>query len=616
MKQISSLLIAFVIFFFKAESQFVVFADDYAAGITFAPFGGSVNNLSVDGTQFHSGSKSLKIPVTTGYTGGALVSPADVDLSAYNVLSFWAKNDAAFLLDGVGFGNAADGNLVFEAEWNGVNVTSTWKKFYVPIPAPSKATAIKGLFHFAEGSGEGAYNIWIDDIQFENIAPGIVGTPTASMATETISKEVSQTFTANGLTSIFPVNSVNQQMKTGRGFYTWTSSNTTVATVDQFGTGTALSGGSTNVTAKLGTVDAGGVLTVNVTAPLPSPTVAAPSPTRAGYSVKSLFSNVYTNSPVETWATDWSSCCRDYAEIQINGNDTKKYTLRHFTGVEFIGSPIDATSLDSVHIDLWTPNASPTFKFRLVNFGSPNTESTVERVIAPNSWQGIDIALSEFTGLANRTRLSQILFLVPDGTSATFYIDNVYFYKTGASLPVTLSGFNVNKRGNASVINWNTATEINSKGYSVERSINGTDWKELQFVNSGLNTTSAKQYSILDNNPSKGINYYRLKQIDLDGKYTYSSIQSLKFSGFGSNSFSFYPNPAKNRLNVLLETINSNTASLQLVNSQGNMVRNIILGSRNSDSNIAIDISTLTKGVYYLTLKDGPVVSTSKVMIN
>ena len=48
-----------------------------------------------------------------------------------------------------------------------LTLSATWTKFYIPVPDPSKLTALTGLFHFAEGSGEGAYNIWIDDIQFE-----------------------------------------------------------------------------------------------------------------------------------------------------------------------------------------------------------------------------------------------------------------------------------------------------------------------------------------------------------------------------------------------------------------------------------------------------------------
>jgi hypothetical protein len=223
MKKIYLLFFLPAFFLSNTYAQYVVFGDDYAPGVAFVAFGGSVNTLSVDNTQFNTGSASLKIPVTTGYTGGALVAATPKDLSTYNALTFWAKNDQpAYRLDGVGIGNTAAGaTTLFALERNGITLNSTWTKYYIPIPVSSKLTAEIGLFHFAEGSGQGAYNIWIDDIQYENVPGGIIGTPTASFKTETISKEVGATFSPNDCVSTYPVNGVNQQMQTSRAYFTW-----------------------------------------------------------------------------------------------------------------------------------------------------------------------------------------------------------------------------------------------------------------------------------------------------------------------------------------------------------------------------------------------------------
>ncbi len=777
MKKFSLLIFALLLFVIQTNAQLPVFTDDYAPGVTFTAFGGSVNTLSVDNTQQHSGTASLKIPVTTGYTGGALVSATPTNLSAYNAITFWAKNDnPAFQLDGVGFGNNAT-TTVFACERNGITLSSTWTKYYIPIPVPSKLTAETGLFHFAEGSGNGAYNIWIDDIQYENVGGGIIGTPTASFATETQSKEVGQTFNATGTTSTYPVNAVGQQMQTARAYFTWTSSNTSVATFDAFGTATALAAGSTTVTGKLGLIDAGGVLTVNVTA-VTGPSAAAPTPNRAAIDVKSLFSNQYTNIAVETWSTGWSSCCNVLTDLQIAGNDTKKYQLSHFAGVEFIGAPVDGSAFDNIHFDVWTTSVAKPFTLRLVDFNGAHSEADVTRTPAQNTWVSYDIPLSSFAALASKTKLSQMLFLVDVGTSGTYFIDNVYFYKAGvvvptdpvvaaptpparnaadvislfsgaytdrtgtdwfpnwgqttvvsdvtiagnatkkyvnlnyqgtnftpainatgmlklhvdiwtpdctafefflinpgpvekavtlnptlsgwnsfdidltpgnfpginfgdifqfkfvgnpsgtkvyldniyfwkgAPLPVTLSDFTVSKRGNSSVLNWKTSSELNNKGFAVERSANGADWVQLQFVNSNGNSNTTKQYSIVDNSPLQGTNYYRLKQIDFDGKLTYSSTVTVKFSGTGVVGFSFYPNPAKNKITVSLETIESKTASLQLINTDGKAVRNVVLNKQLSNTNVLMDVSNVSKGVYILILRDGDFVKTSKVIID
>ena len=108
------------------------------------------------------------------------MADAPKNLSAYNAVTFWAKESKAFLLDGVGLGNNA-ATTTYAVERNGVALTSDWVKYYIPIPVAAKLTAETGLFHFAEGSGEGAYTIWIDDIQYENVGGGIIGTPTASL---------------------------------------------------------------------------------------------------------------------------------------------------------------------------------------------------------------------------------------------------------------------------------------------------------------------------------------------------------------------------------------------------------------------------------------------------
>ena len=108
MKKNFLFLLCMLLLAFNAKSQ-SIFTDDYAPGVSFAPFGGSVNTMSIDPSTKHMGTASLKIPVTSGYTGGAMVAATGQNLSAYNAVTFWAKNDnAAFKLDAVGFGDNAN----------------------------------------------------------------------------------------------------------------------------------------------------------------------------------------------------------------------------------------------------------------------------------------------------------------------------------------------------------------------------------------------------------------------------------------------------------------------------------------------------------------------------
>jgi Secretion system C-terminal sorting domain len=432
-KRFTSLALCLVLFATVRLSAQAIFTDAYATGVTFANFGGAVNAVTIDNTVFQSGTSSLKIAVpATGYTGGALVAATPQNLLTYNAVSFWIKGSAAKTLNVCGLGNNA-ATTVYATELEKVAVTTTWTKVIVPIPLSTKLTAETGLFHFAEGSDEGAYTIWLDNIQYENLATTVIGVPTPAMATETLAKIVGDAFEASGLTTTVPVNGVAVKLTTAKAYFTFTSSAPAVATVSALGEGKAVAAGTAAITAKLGAIAATGTLTVNVSA-LTAPTAAAPTPTRAAANVISLFSNAYTNKTVDTWSASWDQA--DVADVQIAGNDTKKYTGFTFAGIEFAtaATQINAKDMTHFHIDIWTPN-STVFKVKLVDFGAngiyqgtPNDDSEHELSYTPalGSWVGYDIPMINFTDLKAREHLAQMIL---SGSNATVFVDNVYFYK-------------------------------------------------------------------------------------------------------------------------------------------------------------------------------------------
>lgn len=427
-------LAAFCLVTFASRAQLVVFGDDYGTNVSFVAFGGSVNNLSVDNTQSQSGSASLKINVgAVGYTGGAMVINAPVNLSTYNALTFWAKNDnPAYKLNVVGIGNNGIGGQVYEVERTAVDLTNNWVKYYIPIPNPSVVTSEVGLFHFAEGAEATAYNIWIDNIQYESVPAATLGTPTAAIATETISKSVGETFLPNGAATNYPV-CAEGQMKTGKAYFTWTSSNTAVATIDAMGMGSAVGQGTTNITAKLGNIDAAGVLTVNVSAPLGVPTVAAPTPpSRPAADVISVFSGAYTDLTGTDFFPNWGQTTQ-VTEVEIAGNPTKKYTNFNYQGTQF-ASGIDASQMSRLHIDIWTPNCNAFQVFPIVP-GQPEQSVTITPTL--NGWTSTDILLSQYTIPLNN--VIQFKFVDPAGGS-TVYLDNIYFHKNTVGVNAAMSG--------------------------------------------------------------------------------------------------------------------------------------------------------------------------------
>jgi hypothetical protein len=167
--------------------------------------------------------------------------------------------------------------------------------------------------------------------------------------------------------------------------------------------------------------------------------VAAPTPTVPEADVISLFSDAYTDVTVDRWTTDWDDT--DFADVQVAGNATKLYTNLSFAGIEFVSEQIDATAMTHFHMDVWTPDptaAPAAFKIKLVDFGPDgdfNTGTTEHEIslddtttpaMATGAWVGLDIPLSDFTGLTGRTNLAQLII---SGDPNKVYVDNVYFYR-------------------------------------------------------------------------------------------------------------------------------------------------------------------------------------------
>lgn len=180
------------------------------------------------------------------------------------------------------------------------------------------------------------------------------------------------------------------------------------------------------------------------------PTVPAPAPTADPSNVISLYSNAYANVPVDTWSAVWDNA--DVADIQIVGDDTKKYTNLVFAGIEFTSQLIDATEMTHFHMDFWTPDptAEPAaFRIKLVDFGADAaygggddveheltlTASTVP-ALASKTWVGIDIPFSSFVGLTTRGHLAQLII---SGDPKTVYLDNIYFRKAQAEAIPTVA---------------------------------------------------------------------------------------------------------------------------------------------------------------------------------
>ena len=412
----------------------VVFSDDYV-GVSFADFGGATNAVSIDATTLYNGRKSIRAIIpTTNYSGGAFVSAAPRNLSAFNAVTFYARASVAKSTLNVGIGNNAATN-VLNAESLDLALTTNWVKYIVPLPNPAKMVDYNGLFHFADGPEN--YTVWFADIQYENLPASQVAAPTGGTAawpTATVAIGTPYQMAPNPNTVIFTTPVLPNGGRLTDVAWRWfnlTSSNPAVATVSPDGLITALSAGTTTVSATIGGIAIPGSSTFTVSAPLAVPTTIAAAPTRPAADVISLFTTVYTNRTVDTWRTSWSEGGNTLTDPFVIGTrNVKRYSLFNFAGIEFTSSPIDATAMTHLHVDIWTPNPSSNLTIELVNgAGAPGTAIGRYQAgaLASGSWVSLDIPLASFTGLSARSVLNQMLFVAAGPT--VIYIDNVYLYR-------------------------------------------------------------------------------------------------------------------------------------------------------------------------------------------
>ncbi|SFN43490.1 hypothetical protein [Salegentibacter flavus] len=178
--------------------------------------------------------------------------------------------------------------------------------------------------------------------------------------------------------------------------------------------------------------------TVEMSGPVPAPT-----PNKLPESVISLFSDTYTNVPVDTWRTEWSAA--DLEETDIGGNDIKKYSNLDYVGILTESTQIDATNMTHFRTDIFSLDAE-TFRVKLVDFG-PNgvydgggddVEHEVEiEAPAQGEWVTLDIPLEDFTGLTTRAHISQIVYSAAPAGETTVLVDNVFFYDDRVQIPTS-----------------------------------------------------------------------------------------------------------------------------------------------------------------------------------
>ncbi len=196
----------------------------------------------------------------------------------------------------------------------------------------------------------------------------------------------------------------------------------------------------------------------------------------------------------------------------------------------------------------------------------------------------------------------------------------IIFTDNSTSLPVELAKFSADKSSNKDVkLSWSTSSEVNNNRFEVERSFDKVEFINIGQVKGHSNSSTINNYEMDDATPNlNAVNYYRLKQINFDGKFTYSPILSVDFNDnmntLNAENMSVYPVPAINSVSVKLNSSYLGEVTINIYDQYGKIVstREALVAKNNSD--LSHNISNLNSGFYIIEVvsKSGEVAQKAK----
>lgn len=274
---------------------------------------------------------------------------------------------------------------------------------------------------------------------------------------------------------------------------------------------------------------------------------------------------------------------------------------------------INTNMMGSIFTDRFAPNLSVT-----LTDASTATSSAVIRVMFGIPGSGslpvkIDSVIGNTLNFTDNN--------LADGATGYYYLDisngsgriitsPIWYTRVdNSALPVTLVSFDVQKVNSTAKLTWTTEQELNSKHFVIERSPNGSSWSSFATLNAAGYSSIRKNYTLFDNAPMNGVNFYRLKMVDNDGSYEYSKIRQAIFNT--NYTAEVAPNPAKDVINLFVTKTGNLPAKIELVNVEGK----VMYKTTSNQTHIPINTQGMAKGLYFVKVIETGKVSTIRVML-
>lgn len=316
-----------------------------------------------------------------------------------------------------------------------------------------------------------------------------------------------------------------------------------------------------------------------------------------------------SNGNFNASGTDWNDC----------GNNTEAYTFEttyggpngsnHVAEIDGNGTNKNADNMTLCQdMTGFTVGQSYQLSFMASRRATPGTPSTVSVTVTINggaltqtvSRNNTTFGWTSENFTFTATQTSHRLTITPNFTSSLgFIIDDISIQAMGLGMPVELSSFEAKSLGCEVSLDWTVASAENFSHFELEKSFDGRNFVKLD--EQAIKDETDPDYHFTDRNPGQA-NYYRLKQVDLDGSYAYSKTISASAEGCGDavSSFLVYPNPVRQGQSLFVDfAAQSGSNPLFVFNAYGQTVQQVN-SPEEGQSTLEVDMSRLVPGIYFI----------------
>ncbi len=282
---------------------------------------------------------------------------------------------------------------------------------------------------------------------------------------------------------------------------------------------------------------------------------------------------------------------------------------RHFYATEDCDTRVNFTINNQLMGSIFTGTIAPAISVYATDPTSPSSTPTIKIMYGVAGSSVLPVQLTSITGSTlsftdNTTAIGATAYYYADITiNGNRTITSPIWYTRNAAVPVTLLSFNASLNNNRTVqLQWKTTNEINNQWFIVERSTNGVSFITMDSIAARNGSSSINNYNLTDAQPFDGINYYRLKQLDRNGSFTYSNIVSVNLNKSSINAFSLYPNPVKDLLTLNISSVIATKATVLITDISGRTISSSSINLVKGNQSCTISATNLKVGDYQITL--------------